>query len=490
MKQVLRVLAGLAVLLAGALWTGASPVWGAGFVVSSSSDDADAHDWLPGDGMCADAQGRCTLRAAIEEANASPGADTITFQAAMNIYINATEGVLPSLDETVTIDASSVWDAGSNVPGVMLNGQGGSFGGLYLGDDSCQIYGLYITNFGGAGILVVSAANRIGGSGAGQRNVLSGNDMGISLSGSSAQNNVLHNNYMGLTPAGTSKNPNDTGLYIGNGASDNIVGGNDASHANYISGNTYNGVTIEGTGTDNNWLGGNAIGVGTDLSNLGNGARGIRIQNGPANTVIGGTSTSGNIISFSNNSGVGLFNAGSGTQITSNLISGNGGDGVEINNSASCVVSHNLISGNSFNGVLVNGATATGNTITVNSIYDNGGQGIALVAGGNTELAAPVITSANAGGASGTGCAWCTIHLYSDPADEGRLYHGFTTADGSGNWSYSGFITGPNVTATNTGSCGQQVAVPTGCGDTSEFSAPYAIGLQNRIFLPFVCRNH
>ncbi|MBN1138610.1 MAG: hypothetical protein JXM73_18635 [Anaerolineae bacterium] len=170
------------------------PVRAESFVVNSSSDDADAHDWLPGDGMCVDAQWRCTLRAAIEEANAYPGADTITFQTAMNIYVDAGEGVLPSLDETVTIDASSVWDAGSNAPGVMLNGQGGSFSGLYLGDDSCQIYGLYITHFGGDGLLVVSASNWIGGSGAGQRNVLSGNGTGISLYTSSAQNNVLHNN--------------------------------------------------------------------------------------------------------------------------------------------------------------------------------------------------------------------------------------------------------------------------------------------------------
>src|SRR5690348_18498020 len=32
---------------------------------------ADAHDAHPGDGICADAAGKCTLRAAIEEADAS-----------------------------------------------------------------------------------------------------------------------------------------------------------------------------------------------------------------------------------------------------------------------------------------------------------------------------------------------------------------------------------------------------------------------------------
>ncbi len=39
---------------------------------------ADTPDASPGDGLCADAAGACSLRAAISEANAFPGADTIT----------------------------------------------------------------------------------------------------------------------------------------------------------------------------------------------------------------------------------------------------------------------------------------------------------------------------------------------------------------------------------------------------------------------------
>ena len=40
---------------------------------------ADGNDFLPGDGVCETGfgNGECTLRAAIQEANASPGADTI-----------------------------------------------------------------------------------------------------------------------------------------------------------------------------------------------------------------------------------------------------------------------------------------------------------------------------------------------------------------------------------------------------------------------------
>src|SRR3954468_19623754 len=48
------------------------------FVVNSTSDTADAS---VGDGVCADASGGCTLRAAIQEANAAAGTDTINFHA-------------------------------------------------------------------------------------------------------------------------------------------------------------------------------------------------------------------------------------------------------------------------------------------------------------------------------------------------------------------------------------------------------------------------
>jgi len=47
----------------------------ANFTVDSTADAVDAR---PGDGACATLAGRCTLRAAIQEANARPGADSIT----------------------------------------------------------------------------------------------------------------------------------------------------------------------------------------------------------------------------------------------------------------------------------------------------------------------------------------------------------------------------------------------------------------------------
>src|SRR4051812_3729336 len=50
----------------------------ADFVVTSTADAVDAN---PGDGACAAANGRCTLRAAVQEADAASGASTVTIPA-------------------------------------------------------------------------------------------------------------------------------------------------------------------------------------------------------------------------------------------------------------------------------------------------------------------------------------------------------------------------------------------------------------------------
>jgi len=52
------------------------------FIVNTTADTADA---VPGDGICADSGGACSLRAAVQEANALAGPDTIQLRAA--IYV-------------------------------------------------------------------------------------------------------------------------------------------------------------------------------------------------------------------------------------------------------------------------------------------------------------------------------------------------------------------------------------------------------------------
>ena len=72
------------------------------FTVNSSGDGMDNS---PGDGVCNDGTGKCTLRAAIMEANALAGAD--------NIWINevgtiALSSMLPPLNSDMIIEGSGV----------------------------------------------------------------------------------------------------------------------------------------------------------------------------------------------------------------------------------------------------------------------------------------------------------------------------------------------------------------------------------------------
>jgi len=477
MKRQLLSLVLVTILLLALLGARPAPVLAASFVVNSAADDANAHDWLPGDGLCADSWGRCTLRVAIEEANAWPGADTITFANSMYILLDTTEGALPQITEQLRIDASSAWNTAADQPGVTVSGGNQSFPGLFLSTDSCEVYGLFLINFTDA-IDIRSAYNTIGNPIQGQRNVISSNgNYGVSIYGPTAHHNVVSGNWIGLSITGDTKQPNHGGVRISGGAYENTIGGDMPGKGNVISGNTYNGVTILGANSDGNRLGANWIGLPAIGSlDVGNGETGVYICNGPRNTQIGssGNDLAGNLIAM-NATGVGIWGAHS-NWVETNSITENGTAGVYVKDGAGNYILSNEIASNTQDGVLVSGATATGNSILGNSIHHNGYKGIKLVDGGNTELAAPIITTANAGGASGTGCAGCTVHLFSDSADEGETYQGFASVDGSGHWTYAGALTGPNVTATNTDAG----------SNTSEFSTPYT--LRYKIYLPLVVR--
>src|SRR2546426_9701517 len=74
------------------------------FTVNSTADTTDA---APGDGVCDDGGGACTLRAAIEEANAHAGADTIAFSIGSGVQTITPGSQLPAILEPVTIDGTT-----------------------------------------------------------------------------------------------------------------------------------------------------------------------------------------------------------------------------------------------------------------------------------------------------------------------------------------------------------------------------------------------
>jgi len=78
MSARLRALAATGLIAGLAVVVSPSPASAATFTVTTTDDTVDV---APGDGTCADAGGDCSLRAAIQEANAFAGPDTITLGA-------------------------------------------------------------------------------------------------------------------------------------------------------------------------------------------------------------------------------------------------------------------------------------------------------------------------------------------------------------------------------------------------------------------------
>ncbi|HEV7646304.1 MAG TPA: choice-of-anchor Q domain-containing protein [Pyrinomonadaceae bacterium] len=100
----------LAAMITLCFTIGVSSASAATFVVNTTADTQDAN---PGDGSCADAGSNCSLRAAISEANALAGDDTVTLPA--GTYTQS----LVAADEDN--NAGGDWDLTSNI---ILNGAG------------------------------------------------------------------------------------------------------------------------------------------------------------------------------------------------------------------------------------------------------------------------------------------------------------------------------------------------------------------------------
>jgi CSLREA domain-containing protein len=91
-------------LLPALLLALAAPVHALEFVVTTTADGADPN---PGDGVCDDGAGECTLRAAIQTANASPGEDLVTLPDGIFTLTLKRDAELPD-DETGDLDVTSV----------------------------------------------------------------------------------------------------------------------------------------------------------------------------------------------------------------------------------------------------------------------------------------------------------------------------------------------------------------------------------------------
>ncbi|HEV3204071.1 MAG TPA: hypothetical protein VGY77_06805 [Gemmataceae bacterium] len=208
----------------------------------------------------------------------------------------------------------------------------------------------------GVGIATGADDNSIGAVVPGARNIISGNTRGgVSIFGSGTTNNVIRGNFIGLDFYGSAALANQVGVIVFQDASANTVGGAVQGAGNVISGNAGDGVQISGASTQNNWIQGNFIGTAADgVSPLGNRGDGVALFQNGADNLIGG--------SFS----------GEG-----NVISGNGISGISLSERAT----GNRVQGNRI-GTDITGASPVPNRNTGVSL--SGGANLNQIGGSNS----------------------------------------------------------------------------------------------------------
>lgn len=304
--------------------------------------------------------------------------------------------------------------------GVLLAGSGVKSNTVIGNTIGLSSGGAVLANRIGVWITGSASANVIGG------NVISGNTTsGVVIAGLNTVSNILSNNKIGTDAAGTAARPNgNQGVLLDAAARSNAVRGN------VVSGNAGNGIVIRGPGTISNVISGNKIGVDSSVNSLAlaNTLDGVRIDNGAANNIVGGTvATARNIISGNTQAGVHILDIGStgnrvlgnfiGTELTGAASRPNSQQGALISNGAANNIIggtttgvRNVISGNTSDGVLIRDAGTTGTKVQGNFIginaagtaaVANGGNGVRITSGaaknliGGTVAAARNVASGN-----------------------------------------------------------------------------------------------
>jgi hypothetical protein len=166
---------------------------------------------------------------------------------------NATEGILiqNATDALIEGDAVGSQVISGNLQGIVISGATSTRNlveGNLIGTDKT---GLYAIPNAQEGVAILGAAgNTIGGTTAAALNLISGNNWGVRLDGSSATANLVEGNYIGTDITGKAPLANEVnGVIVSNNASANTIGGTVSGAGNTIAFNVLTGVRVEsGTG--------------------------------------------------------------------------------------------------------------------------------------------------------------------------------------------------------------------------------------------------
>ena len=406
------------------------------FVVDVTTDLGDT---APGNGTCADVNGDCSLRAAIQEANAHAGNDTITFAVPGAAVPAIVTPGMPSLTDTATIDGTTQ-AAGR----VMITGTtNGTL--LTLAADGCVLRGLVVNGTGNFGLKIQSS-----------NNVVEGNFFGTTSDGTALQGGIFGPDI--LVVSGTN----------------NLIGGTAAPARNVIAGGSGPGIRIDGT--SGTIVRGNY--VGTDVTgtvDLGVNGSGIRVFTGTGNTIGGAAPGAGNLVSGNSAEGISIETVGNvvqgnrvGTDASGSAALPNQGIGIRCYFSGDATVGGtapgmgNLVAGNGSHGVSLQQNAPADITIQGNRIgtdlqgafaIPNQGHGIQIVAASQSLIGGTTAAARN---------------LISGNLLDGIFFTKFITVYPTGNLIHGNFI-GTDATGT--------VAIPNlGSGISFEYALGTLVG--------------
>jgi hypothetical protein len=250
---------------------------------------------------------------------------------------------------------------------------------------------------------------------------------------------------------------------------DRTVGNGPLGQGNLISGNGDFGIGLWDAGTSGNAIQGNYIGINIDgTATWGHARDGIHSNGAVYNRIIG------NVIGGNESSGVYLCCAADGLNTIQNNLIGVGPNGNDFGNGSGVLIdrtSHNVVGpGNTIaynhrNGLSFQEGTPN-NSVTHNSIRDNGGRGIGISDDSQNTLQPPqiIVWDLQAGTLAGVACANCKVEIFSDQGGQGAVYEGQSIADSTGYFYLNnGAFSGPRLTSTATDSAGtsSSFSIPT-----------------------------